>query len=50
VKLLVQGVVKEFYVGCVEVHPLIFDEYRSLDGKEYHNSPVYKTKINLIEI
>lgn len=51
IKILVQGVVKEFYVGCFEVYPL--DDGiigRLLDGTIVRHPVCYKTKLNLIEI
>lgn len=43
------GQIKEFYIGTYEVCPIVTD-FRGLDGTLIHTKPIYKTKLNLIEI
>ena len=50
VKLEFMGSIKEFYIGNFELHPIMTDAYRGLDGKLYNVKTIYKTKLNLIEL
>lgn len=50
VKLEIMGEIREFYIGEIEVHPIVTDAFRGIDGTLITPKPIYKTKLNLIEI
>jgi hypothetical protein len=50
IKLEFMGEMKEFYIGKWEMNPIFKESFRGIDGTLITNKPIYKTKLNLIEI
>jgi len=50
IKIDVMGKIREYYIGEMSFEPLFDTAYRTIDGKLYYSKPIYKTKLNLIEI
>ena len=50
IKIEVMGKVREYYIGEMSFEPLYFDCTRLSDESLRYTKPIYKTKLNLIEI
>ena len=51
IKLEIMGKIKEFYIGEMKFEPINMGQIgRDINGRLFMSKPLYKTKLNLIEI
>ena len=50
IKIEFMGQVREYYIGEWQLHPIVTDVFRGIDGSLIRPKPIYKTKLELIEI
>lgn len=50
IELEIYGKKRKFYIGEIQVHPIVADVTRSIDGYVRHEKMGEKMKINLIEL